>query len=206
MDVLDDILGSLRLSGGVVIDGEFTGDFCVNAEFTPGHFEPFFPVPDKLMSYHYVRSGRLIVEVDGLPPVTLKSGDIAILPRNDPHRLESRIGLVPADASAITKVTVDGVHRVTTGTDGPKAEVWCGFLAVANTSEHPLLEALPPLLTLNAASGEAQWLESSMRFLAEEHPSSEVVAKLAEVFVGQAVRDYLERLPAGANGWLRGLA
>ena len=29
MDALDDILGSLRLSGGVVIDGEFTGEFCV---------------------------------------------------------------------------------------------------------------------------------------------------------------------------------
>ena len=65
MDVLEDILGSLRLSGGVVVDGEFSGDFCVSAEFTPGHFEPFYAVPDKLISYHYVRSGTLIVEVEG---------------------------------------------------------------------------------------------------------------------------------------------
>ena len=205
MDVLDDILGSLRLTGGVVVDGEFSGDFCVNAEFTPGHFEPFFPVPEKLMSYHYVRSGSLIVEVDGLPPVVLKPGDIAILPRNDPHRLESRVGLPPADASAISRVTADGVHRVTTGTEGPKAEVWCGFLATANSSEHPLLDALPPLLTLDVAGGEAEWLESSMRFLAEQQPSPEVVARLAELFVTQAVREYVERLPAGASGWLRGL-
>jgi len=41
MDVLDDILSSLRLRGGVVVDGEFSGDFCVAAEFTPGHFTPF---------------------------------------------------------------------------------------------------------------------------------------------------------------------
>ena len=142
MDVLDEILGSLRLSGGVVIDGEFTGEFCVSAEFTPGHFEPFFPVPEKLMSYHYVRSGRLVVEVDGMEPVTLDAGDIAILPRNDPHRLESRPGLRPTDASEISRVTADGVHRVTTGTDGPKAEIWCGFLATEKGSEHPLLDAL----------------------------------------------------------------
>ena len=45
MDVLDEILGSLRLTGGVVIDGEFTGDFCVMAQFTPDHFAPFFPTP-----------------------------------------------------------------------------------------------------------------------------------------------------------------
>ncbi len=45
-----------------------------------------------------------------------------------------------------------------------------------------------------------------MRFLAEQQPSPDVVARLAELFVAQAVREYVERLPAGASGWLRGLA
>ena len=86
-------------------------------------------MPEKLISYHYVRSGRLIVEVDGHAAGDARApATIAILPRNDPHRLASRIGLPPADASEISRVTADGVHRVTTGTDGPKAEVWCGFL------------------------------------------------------------------------------
>ena len=205
MDVLDDILSSLRLRGGVVVDGEFSGDFCVPAEFTPGHFEPFFPVPDKLISYHYVRSGKLVVEVDGMAPVTLEAGSIAIIPRNDPHRLASRAGLRPADASEISKVTAEGVHKVCSGTDGAKAEVWCGFLETANTSAHPLLDALPPLLTLKIVGSEAEWLDTSMRFLAEQQPSPEVVAKLAELFLTQAVREYVEHLPYGASGWLRGL-
>ncbi|QNP44754.1 cupin domain-containing protein [Sphingomonas sediminicola] len=153
MDVLDDILSSLRLRGGVVVDGEFSGDFCVAAEFTPGHFEPFFPVPDKLISYHYVRSGKLIVEVEGMAPVTLEAGSVAIIPRNEPHRLASRAGLPPTDANEISKITADGVHRVSTGTDGAKAEVWCGFLEAANSSDHPLLDALPPLLTLKIVGG-----------------------------------------------------
>ena len=38
MDVLDEILSSLRLTGGVVIDGEFTGDFCVHGAV---HARPF---------------------------------------------------------------------------------------------------------------------------------------------------------------------
>ena len=33
-----------------------------------------------------------------------------------------------------------------------------------------------------------------------------MVARLAELFVAQAMREYVERLPAGAKGWLRGLA
>ncbi len=206
MDVLDDILGSLRLTGGVVIDGEFSGDFCVLAQFGTNHFAPFFSQPEKLISYHYVRSGQLIVEVEGMTPVTLEAGSVAILPRNDPHTLASRSGLPPAKASEIGWITADGVHHVSSGTDGPKSEVWCGFLGAAKSSEHPLLQALPALLTLNVRGGEAQWLDSSMRFLAEQNPSPETVARLAELFLAQAVREYVEQLPADAKGWLRGLA
>src|SRR3954451_19388814 len=78
LDALDQILGSLRLTGGVVIDADLTGDFCLLAQFTPDHCAPFFPVPETLISYHYVRSGRAIVEVEGQPPVALAAGSIAI--------------------------------------------------------------------------------------------------------------------------------
>jgi len=205
VDVLSDILGSLRLTGGVVIDADLHGDFCVRAQFTPAHCAPFFPTPDTLISYHYVRCGRMIVEVDGMPPAIVEAGGIAILPRNDPHLLSSRPGLQPADADEIGWVTADGVHHVEQGTDGPKTEVWCGFLGTAKSSEHPLLDALPPLLVLDVADGEAEWLDSSLRFVAEENPPPDVVAKLAELFLGQAIRDYVETLPADAKGWLRGL-
>src|SRR3954452_24590958 len=87
MDVLDDILSSLRLTGGVVIDAEFSGDYCVGAEFTPNHCAPWFPMPQRLISYHYVRSGRTLVQVGALPPGLLEAGSIVILPRNEPHRL-----------------------------------------------------------------------------------------------------------------------
>jgi pimeloyl-ACP methyl ester carboxylesterase/AraC-like DNA-binding protein len=206
MDVLTDILGSLRLTGGVVIDGEFSGDFCVRAEFTPDHCAPFFPMPETLISYHYVRSGRMIVQLEGEPPVSLAAGSIVILPRNDPHILASRMGLLPADASEIVWITADGVHHVTSGTEGAKAEVWCGFLGTSKTNAHPLLDALPPLLTLDARESQAEWLDSSMRFLAERQASPDVVARLAELFLAQAIRDYVDRLPPGSQGWLWGIS
>jgi pimeloyl-ACP methyl ester carboxylesterase/AraC-like DNA-binding protein len=206
LDVLDDILGSLRLTGGVVIDGEFTGDFCVHAEFTPSHCAPFFPTPDMMISYHYVRSGRMIVQLEGEAPVSLGPGSIVMLPRNDPHLLASRLGLKPAEASDIMWITKDGVHHVVTGTEGPKSEVWCGFLGTAKANSHPLLDALPPLLTLHASESQGEWLDSSMRFLAERQPSPDVVARLAELFLAQAIKDYVDKLPRGSEGWLRGLA
>ena len=206
MDVLTEILGSLRLTGGVVIDGEFTGDFCVAAQFTPKHFAPFFPMPETLITYHYVRAGHLVIEIEGQPPQVLGAGSIAILPRNDPHTLASKAGLPAVDKGHILWITEEGVHRVSTGTAGEKSEIWCGFLGAAQTSNHPLLEALPPLLTLNVAAGEAQWLDSSMRLLAEGQQSPEMVARLAELFLAQAIRDYLKQLPEQSEGWLRGLA
>lgn len=205
MEVLDEILGSLRLTGGVVIDAEFTGDYCVRAQFTPDHCAPWFPTPQTLISYHYIRSGRTVVEVDGMEPVTLEAGSIVILPQNEPHLLSSRSGLKPADVSEIGWVTAEGVHRVSTGTPGEKTEVWCGFLGTARAGEHPLIDALPPMLTLNVAGQEAEWLESSLRFLSQSRPSPEIVARMAELFLSQAIRDYVEHLPATSRGWLRGL-
>jgi AraC-like DNA-binding protein len=205
LDVLDEILGSLRLSGGVVIDGEFTGEFCVRAQFTPNHCAPWFPVPQTLMAYHYVRAGSGLAIVEGMPPVELEAGTIVILPRNEPHLLASRLGLAPADVEQISWITAEGVHRVSSGTGGEKMEVWCGFLGTVNSSDHPLIEALPPMLTLNVAGHEAQWLESSLRYLSEGKPSSELVARLAELFLAQAIREYVEKLPHGSQGWLRGL-
>jgi pimeloyl-ACP methyl ester carboxylesterase/AraC-like DNA-binding protein len=206
LEALEQILSSLRLTGGVVIDADLTGDFCLLAQFTRDHFTPFFPEPETLISYHYVRSGKAIIEIDGQPPVVVGPRSIAILPRNDRHLLCSRIGLPPADVSEIGWVTADGVHRVTSGTEGEKAEVWCGFLGTAKSNAHPLLDALPGLLTLDATGTDAEWLESSMRFLAEQSSSPETVARLAELFLTQAIRDYIERLPPGSRGWLRGLA
>lgn len=205
LDVLDEILGSLRLTGGVVIDAEFTGDYCVRAQFTPDHCSPWFSVPQRLIAYHYVRSGRTIAQVEGMDPVTLETGSIVILPRNDAHILTNRSGVPPADVSEITWITADGIHRVATGTDGEKTEVWCGFLGSGKAADHPLIDALPPLLTLNVAGQEAQWLDSSMRFLAEGSPPPEMVAKMAELFLAQAIREYIEQLPSTSKGWLRGL-
>ena len=205
MDVLDEILSSLRLTGGVVIDGEFGGDFCVRAQFTPDHCAPFFPVPDTLIAYHYVRSGEMVVELDGLPPASVSAGEIVILPHNEPHLLSRRTGLRPVDASDVTWITADGVHRVASG-DGPgTTQVWCGFLGTAKSSSHPVLDALPPMLTLDIKSSREEWLDSSMRFVAERQASPEMIARLSELFIAEAVREYVDQLPQGGTGWLAGL-
>ncbi|HEY8593047.1 MAG TPA: AraC family transcriptional regulator [Sphingomicrobium sp.] len=206
MDVLKDILGSLRLTGGVVIDGVMRGDFCLLSQMTPEYCAPFFPVPETLIGYHYVRSGEMMVEVEGLPRATVKAGELVMFPRNDPHLLARRPGLEPIDAAEVSWVTGDGIHHVACGNGPETTEVWCGFLGTARECAHPLLDALPPMLTLDVGAGQEAWLDASMRFLAKEKPAPEMVARLAELCVAEAIRDYVESQPQAATGWLRGLA
>jgi AraC-like DNA-binding protein len=205
VDVLDEILGSLRLSGGVVIDAEFTGDYCVRAEFTPAHCAPWFAMPETLISYHYIRSGGTTVMVEGMPPAELEPGSIVILPRNNAHRLASGSDVPPADVEKVSWTTEQGVHRVCVGTGGAATKVWCGFLGTNDSGNHPLLEALPPMLTLRIEGQEAQWIDSSLRFLSAGNPSPDTVARLAELFLAQAIREYVAQLPPSSRGWLAGL-
>lgn len=61
------------------------------------------------------------------------------------------------------------------------------------------------MLTLSVGEQEAQWVDSSLRFLSAGNPSPEMVARLAELFLAQAIRDYVGHLPESSKGWLRGL-
>ena len=204
MDVLDDILSSLRLTGGVVVDARMHGDWCLVSEFTAEHCAVYFPVPGTLIAYHYVRSGELWAEVEGFPPIYLKSGSVLILPRNDRHLLYTRPGLPPIDADELLEPGANGgPATIAIEGDGPEVDIFCGFLGVTEY-KHPLIEALPAMLVLDPDQADREWVASSMRFLSEKQ-SPETVARLAEAFVGHAVRQYLEHSGGGASGWLAGL-
>ena len=161
---------------------------------------------DKLISYHYVRSGKMIVEVEGSRRSRSKAGEIAILPRNDPHLLASRAGFRPADAE---RDQLDHRGRRSSGVDRDR---WarrpkCGAAFSARR------RARSSAARRAAAAADAQcrrrrgaMARSSMRFLAEQQPSPEIVARLAELFLAQAIREYVEHLPPASGGWLRGLA
>ena len=99
VDVLDDILASLRLTGGVVVDAQMHDDWCLVSQFTAEHCAAYFPVPGTLIAYHYVREGELWAEVEGHPPTHLRAGSVLILPRNDRHLLYTRPGLPEVDAT-----------------------------------------------------------------------------------------------------------
>jgi pimeloyl-ACP methyl ester carboxylesterase len=208
MDVLGDILSSMRLTGGIVIDAEMAGDWCLASQFTKEHCAAFFPAPAHVIGYHYVRSGRAWVQAPGQPPVEAGPGCIIIIPRNEQHLIYNVPGLAPVDAAELIRPGDNGVaSRIRITGDGETTQLYCGFLG-STSPENALLQSLPSVLLIHAGEGSrGDWLESSLRFAAEELAAApaEVIARLTELLFGEAVRRYIEALPQGQGGWLAGL-
>jgi pimeloyl-ACP methyl ester carboxylesterase/AraC-like DNA-binding protein len=208
MDVLSDILSSMRLTGGVVIDAEMAGGWCLASQFTPEHCAAFFPVPAHVIGYHYVRSGRAWVQAEGEPPVEAGPGCIIIIPRNERHLIYSTPGLPPVDAGDLIRPGGNGVaSQIRIRGTGEETQLYCGFLG-STSPENALLQSLPSLLLIRADEGtRADWMESSLRFAAEQLATAPpaVVARLTELLFGEAVRRYIDALPQGQGGWLAGL-
>lgn len=58
MDALLDILRATRLSGGIVLEAEFTAPWCVSSQIGPEDCTPFTPEPANIIAYHYISAGR----------------------------------------------------------------------------------------------------------------------------------------------------
>lgn len=211
MDTIVDLLHTTRLTGGIFLDAEFTAPWCVSARIGPEDCTPFTPEPVNIVAYHYVSAGRVLLGIEGQPPVTVEAGEIVVLPRNDPHRIASDLNLPIVSADALIQPAAEGgLARIRHGGGGERARIWCGFLG-NSTPNDPLLRILPPVLKVGVAdAASGGWIESSLAFAARELAadrvrSPELLARLAELLFVEAVRRYLAALPAEQRGWHAGV-
>lgn len=211
MDTVSEIFQTLRLTGGLFLDATFSAPWCISAKIGPEDCRPFLPQPRAIIAYHYVRSGRMLLHIEGQPAVGVEQGEIVILPRNDAHLLASELNLRPIRADDLIQAGEDGgLARIVHGGNGENTDILCGFLG-SNTPHDPILGLLPAVLKLNVAdSASGEWIESSFKFAARQFSlgrteSPAILAKLAELLFMEAVRHYLATLPADQIGWLDGL-
>jgi len=210
MDALSDLLRVVRLSGGVFLDAEFSAPWSITAQVGPEDCRLVLAEPARVIAFHYVISGNLLLQMDRDAPVEVRGGNIVLLPRNDAHTLASHRGLKAVDAEKLIQVDPGGLARIRHGGGGDVTRIICGFVGTESDC-HPLIDALPSTLVLDLngkAAGE--WIFSSFRYAAQELAaaragSATVLAKLSELMFVEAVRCYLEALPADERGWLAGL-
>ncbi len=211
MDPLSDVLRSVRLIGGVFFDAHLTAPWCVNANLTADDCKAFLAMPAQLIAYHFIIEGRLVLSVEGEPPIEVRAGEIVLFPRNDRHMMGSAPGLKPVSAGVLIKPSADGgVARISHGGGGEATRLVCGFLA-SEEGYNPLIAALPRVLTLDVREATSRdWIEASVRFAAGELAegrlaSSSIMSRLSETLLVEAVRHYSSTLADEETGWLNGL-
>ena len=214
MDALSDVLRVAQLTGGVFLHAEFFAPWCLAARVGPEHCTPLLGPTPHLIPYHYVVEGELHIRVEGGDgeSLLLRTGEVALLPRNDLHLMGSDLSLPPVAGSDIIQSPKNGgllsIHH---GGAGGRTRMVCGFLGCASAEGNPVLSTLPRLLKLDVEqAGSAEWIRSTFQYAAEEvsagRPGSEtVLAKLSELLFVEAVRCYAAALPDQHTGWLAGL-
>lgn len=209
MDALSDVLRTIRLTGGVFLDAAFTAPWCVVSRVVPEDC-PAIELPPSVVAFHYVVDGRMLVQPEGAAPVEVRAGQMALIPRNDPHLLASEAGLPPAHADPPVQTVDGGLMRLEYGGGGAATRLVCGYVG-ADVRRHPLLEALPTVFALDLNGKPcAEFVAASFRYAAQEVASGRaasetVLAKLSELLFVEAVRQYADALPSRQQGWLAGL-
>lgn len=211
MDPLQQVLDAVRITSGVFLDAAFTAPWCITAQVTPEDCQAFDAPAGAVIAFHYVVEGALVMELEGQPPLAVAAGEIALLPRNDRHRLASAPGLPPVPGDDLIQLGAEGgLATIRHGGGGATTRIVCGFLACP-VPDNPLVQGLPAALRIGFAEpATGAWVESSFRMAATELAAGRIaspalLARLAELLFAEAVRAYLRTLPEARSGWLAGL-
>jgi AraC-like DNA-binding protein len=158
-----------------------------------------------------VTEGELLVWIGDEKPVRARAGEILLFPGNDGHVLASARGVKPVLAGTLIQPGENGgLARIEHGGSGASTRIICGFLATED-GYNPLIAALPRVLSLDIREGTARdWIEASVRFAASELAagrlaSSNVMSRLSETLLVEAVRQYSSTLANADSGWLNGV-
>nr|WP_269781679.1 AraC family transcriptional regulator [Nocardia bovistercoris] len=161
-----------------------------------------------LRGIHIVLHGECDLVLTGDIRHRLRAGDLAILPRADPHALCS-IGpppLRPTSAAQLAALPDKSIHF---GGSGAETSILCGAFAVGEP-QHPALQGLPSVLHVRGERGAVPpWLHPYIDIVtaevAEQAAGSDLVmARLSDAIVIRAMRHH--GAVTDQPGWLAGLA
>ena len=212
VDALSDVLRIVRLTGAVFMDAEFTEPWCIGEPSGVDVCIEQLPNAQHVVIYHLVTEGRCEASVPGAPAVSARGGDLIVIPGGEAHSLGSDLArtAVPGGRLVVQR-SPDEVPQVRYGGGGEVTRMVCGYLACDSSLFDTVLRALPRVMLVNMREGPgAQWLASSIRFSITESAgqragAATMLAKLSELMFVEAIRRYIESLPAEQTGWLAGL-
>ncbi len=201
VDPLGEALHFLRMSGV----------FYTRSEFT----EPWglaLPAMPECLMFHVVTSGRCWLEDEKAGPQLLEPDVFALVPHGEGHRLSSAPGVAAAKLFDLPREQVSERYEILRhGGGGEATQMVCGGVRFDHPAAQQLVRLLPGRIIIKAwRSPHMNWLRSTLRLMSDEarqrRPGGEeLVTRLADILIIQAIRSWMAEDPAARTGWLGAL-
>lgn len=215
LDVLSDVLRVVRLTGVVYFDFMLRPPWVAEAPPSREIANTVLPGSERIIEYHLIVEGNAWGNIVGGEPIHLRGGDLLLFPQGDAHVLSSAPGMRSRpDLSmyARSSTPLPLVYELGTGNGVGNTRLICGFFGCDERPYNPLLTALPTVIHLPAAGNDASarplgaMLELAIREERRGQPGTEnILSRLSELMLVEAIRRYLVELPASQRSWLAGL-
>ena len=230
MDVLSDVLRSVRLCGSVFFTADFSSPWALDSPNPELLATIVMPEADHVSLFHIMIEGHCIVECDSCPRVALDSGDVVVFPHGHAHTMRSEDSAESTPLGhVLSSPSPDALPNVSLGGGGRRTRFICGYLN-CNQRFAPLFEALPSMLivrrrsdygTVEAIDGRLReiadvpqasstWLATTLKFtineaLAARPGNAAMLGRLTELMFVEITRDYMQQLNPRERGWLAAL-
>ncbi|MFP3942889.1 MAG: cupin domain-containing protein [Alphaproteobacteria bacterium] len=215
MDVLSDVLQAVRLKGAVYFDVRARAPWVAETPAVSRICAEVMPEFERVVAFHIMLDGWCWAQLadESEPPVRMEAGDAVIFAAGESHFMTTERGMrAEPDMSLYYRPKDRPLPFILNelGGSGAPARFVCGYLGCDARPFNPMLDALPRLMHVRAASAGGQLTHDLLRVALQEteapRPGGEtILSKLSELMFLQAVRQHIEALPAEAKGWLSGL-
>ena len=192
-DTLSGFLSRVNVRSAVYCLSDFSAPWGFEVENSP------------VAKFHVLLHGTAWLCAGDKAPLSLGSGDLVLLPHGHGHTIADRPGSATRHLEAIlAEHPVDQTGRLAYGGGGAPARLLCGGFELLPALPDELADILPPALVLETDTGLGRWLEPLFALFKQQAQASApgtsaIFAKLADVFLTEALRSYL----ASAEGWSR---
>lgn len=203
MDVLSDILRTVRVSGSVLFRAEFSAPWSLYAPHSREFAWMFQPHAKRMVLFHIVAEGTCWAEAEHCPPVELSTGDVVVLPYGDSVVMGDQSGRKAEPVLALLPpLPWSKLPLLRYGGDGGITDILCGFLHVDEVSLHPLLAGMPRMFRIRTNETFPR-LQAIIRYTLDEARSDRpggacMLNRLAEILYVEILRQYMEDPPGDA--------
>ena len=194
MDVLSDVLQTLRLESTVFVHGEVARPWGIRTD----------PHPD--FAFHVIARGTCILQVDDGAEIDVGPGDVVVINRGHGHSL--RDVRSTALRPLFEFMESPGFHPPTG--DANATQLVCGCFHFDTLPDDPLLASMPPFIHARDLTKDVGWLGETIKLLGTESSGdrpggSTVVNRLCDALFVYVLRSFLASMPAEDESWLRAI-